>query len=529
MILLIDNYDSFTYNLYQLLGSIGPKVEVIRNDVKTVEEIAAMKPEAIILSPGPGRPEDAGICVELIQKLKGVIPIFGVCLGHQAICQAFGATVTYAKELMHGKSSLVQTSKDSILFQGIQTPFSVARYHSLAADRDTLPEELQVTAWTEDGEVMAVEHQSLQIYGVQFHPESVMTPDGRTMMQNFIKTIRRTIMIKEAIVKLSKKQDLTFEEAYEVMNEIMDGKTSQIQTSSYLTALAMKGETIDEITGSATGMREHCVKLLHDMDVLEIVGTGGDGANSFNISTTASMVIAAAGVPVAKHGNRAASSKSGAADVLEALGVKITIPAERSTELLQKINICFLFAQNYHLAMKYVAPVRKELGIRTVFNILGPLTNPAGANMELMGVYEQELVEPLAQVMAKLGVKRGMVVFGQDKLDEISMSAPTSVCEVKDGWFLSYEITPEQFGYTRCSKEDLVGGTPAENAEITKAILNGTDRGPKRQAVCLNAGAALYIAGKAATIEQGVRLAESVIDSGAALAKLEQFIQESNA
>lgn len=336
-------------------------------------------------------------------------------------------------------------------------------------------------------------------------------------------------MIKEAILKLSKKQDLTFEEAYEVMNEIMDGKTSQIQTSSYLTALAMKGETIDEITGSATGMRKHCVKLLHDMDVLEIVGTGGDGANSFNISTTASMVIAAAGVPVAKHGNRAASSKSGAADVLEALGVKITIPAERSTELLQKINICFLFAQNYHLAMKYVAPVRKELGIRTVFNILGPLTNPAGANMELMGVYEQELVEPLAQVMAKLGVKRGMVVFGQDKLDEISMSAPTSVCEVKDGWFLSYEITPEQFGYTRCSKEDLVGGTPAENAEITKAILNGTDRGPKRQAVCLNAGAALYIAGKADTIEQGVRLAESVIDSGAALAKLEQFIQESNA
>ena len=529
MILLIDNYDSFTYNLYQLLGSIGPKVEVIRNDAKTVEQIAAMKPEAIVLSPGPGRPEDAGICVELIQQLKGIIPIFGVCLGHQAICQAFGATVTYAKELMHGKSSFVQTSKDSVLFQGIQTPFSVARYHSLAADRNTLPEELQVTAWTEDGEVMAVEHHSLQVYGVQFHPESVMTPDGRTIMKNFIGTIRRTIMIKEAILKLSKKQDLTFEEAYEVMNEIMDGKTSQIQTSSYLTALAMKGETIDEITGSATGMRKHCVKLLHDMDVLEIVGTGGDGANSFNISTTSSMVIAAAGVPVAKHGNRAASSKSGAADVLEALGVKITIPAERSTELLQKINICFLFAQNYHLAMKYVAPVRKELGIRTVFNILGPLTNPAGANMELMGVYEQELVEPLAQVMAKLGVKRGMVVFGQDKLDEISISAPTSVCEVKDGWFLSYEITPEQFGYTRCSKEDLVGGTPAENAEITKAILNGTDRGPKRQAVCLNAGAALYIAGKADTIEQGVRLAESVIDSGAALAKLEQFIQESNA
>ena len=240
------------------------------------------------------------------------------------------------------------------------------------------------------------------------------------------------------------------------------------------------------------------------------------------------QVIAAGGVPVAKHGNRAASSKSGAADVLEALGVNITIPPEKSAELLKKINICFLFAQNYHIAMKYVAPIRKELGIRTVFNILGPLSNPAGANMELMGVFDQALVEPLAQVMAKLGVTKGMVVFGQDKLDEISMSAPTSVCEIKDGWFQSYEITPEQFGYTRCSKDDLVGGTPAENAEITKAILKGEEKGAKRQAVCLNAGAALYIAGKADTMEAGVRMAEELIDSGAALKKLEEFIHESN-
>lgn len=528
MILLIDNYDSFTYNLYQLLGSIGPKVEVVRNDVLTVEEIAAKNPEAIVLSPGPGRPEDAGVCVELIQKLKGIIPIFGVCLGHQAICQAFGGTVSYAKELMHGKSSYVETTPDSVLFHGIQAPFQVARYHSLSAYKETLPKELKVTAWTEDGEVMAVEQQDLQIYGVQFHPESVMTPEGPAILKNFIQSIRRSIMIKEAIIKLSKKQDLSYEEAYQVMNEIMDGKASQIQISAYLTALSLKGETIDEITGSATGMREHCVKLLHDKDVLEIVGTGGDGSNSFNISTTSSLVIAAAGVPVAKHGNRAASSKSGAADVLEALGVKITVSPEKSTELLDKIHICFLFAQNYHLAMKYVAPIRKELGIRTVFNILGPLSNPAGANMELMGVYEEALVEPLAQVMGKLGVKRGMVVYGQDKLDEISMSAPTSVCEIKDGWFLSYEITPEQFGYTRCNKEDLTGGTPEENASITRAILDGTERGPKRCAVCLNAGAALYITGKAANMEQGVRMAEELIDSGKALAKLEEFIRESN-
>ena len=335
-------------------------------------------------------------------------------------------------------------------------------------------------------------------------------------------------MIKEAIIKLSKKQDLAYAEAEAVMDEIMSGQATPVQMSAYLTALALKGETIDEITASAAGMRAHCIKLLHNLDVLEIVGTGGDGSNSFNISTTSSLVIAAGGVPVAKHGNRAASSKSGAADVLEALGVKITLTPERSAEILKKINICFLFAQNYHIAMKYVAPIRKELGIRTVFNILGPLSNPAGANMELMGVYDQSLVEPLAQVMANLGVNRGMVVYGQDSLDEISMCAPTSVCEIRDGKFTSYEITPEQFGYERCEKGALSGGTPAENAEITKAILKGEEKGPKRQAVCLNAGTALYIAGKAASIEEGVKLAESLIDSGAALKKLEEFVEETN-
>lgn len=389
---------------------------------------------------------------------------------------------------------------------------------------------------------MAVEHRTHPTFGVQFHPESIMTPEGKAILQNFIDAAREfnhtnnpqslpskeNPMIKEAIQTLSNKQDLPYAKAEAVVDEIMSGKATPVQMAAYLTALAMKGETIDEITASAAGMRAHCVKLLHEMDVLEIVGTGGDGSNSFNISTTASLVIAAAGVPVAKHGNRAASSKCGAADVLEELGVNIDLVPERSAELLKSINICFLFAQNYHIAMKYVAPVRKELGIRTVFNILGPLSNPAGANMELMGVYDQELVEPLAQVMMKLGVRRGMVVYGQDSLDEISMAAPTSVCEIKDGWFQSYEITPEQFGYTRCAKEDLVGGTPTENAAITRAIINGEDRGPKRCAVCLNAGAALYITGAAETMEAGVRLAENIIDSGKAAAKLEEFIQESN-
>lgn len=335
-------------------------------------------------------------------------------------------------------------------------------------------------------------------------------------------------MMKEAIIKLSQKQDLSYAEAEAVMDEIMSGETTPVQTSAYLTALSMKGETIDEITASAAGMRAHCVKLLHEMDVLEIVGTGGDGSNSFNISTTAAFVIAAGGVPVAKHGNRAASSKSGAADVLEALGVNIAIAPEKSAELLKELNFCFLFAQNYHIAMKYVAPIRQELGIRTVFNILGPLSNPAGANMELMGVFDGALVEPLAQVMSKLGVRRGMVVYGQDKLDEISMSAPTTACEIKDNWFQRYEITPEQFGYARCEKAALTGDTPEENAAITRAILDGTERGPKRQAVCLNAGAALYIGGKADSIQDGVRLAEELLDSGRAAAKLAEVVRRSN-
>lgn len=334
-------------------------------------------------------------------------------------------------------------------------------------------------------------------------------------------------MIKEAIIKLSNKQDIGYNMAKEVMNEIMSGKASDIQKSAYLTALSMKGETIGEITASAEEMRNHCIKLLHDKDVLEIVGTGGDGSNSFNISTTSSIVIAAGGVPVAKHGNRAASSKCGAADVLEALGVNITILPEKSTELLNKIGICFLFAQNYHIAMKYVAPVRKELGIRTVFNVLGPLSNPAGANIELMGVYDEELVEPLARVLDNLGVKRALVVYGEDKLDEISMSAATKVCEIKNGKFYSYKIRPEDFGFERCNKEELVGGSPNENAEITLSILNGV-KGAKRNAVVLNAGAALYLGGKADSIKDGVRLAEDIIDSGKAKKKLEDFIKFSN-
>ena len=629
MILLIDNYDSFSYNVYQLTASVCPDVKVIRNDAMTVEEIEALSPSHIILSPGPGRPENAGVCEEVIRHLAGKIPILGICLGHQAICEVFGAKVTYAKELMHGKQSVAELDTYSRLFRGMENKMTVARYHSLAAEAESIPEGLKITARTPDGEVMAVEHREFPVYGVQFHPESVLTPEGRKIMENFLRGFgeeqdkagqdragqnragqnkagqdnegqnraekdneepnrtgqnkagqdkegqnraeqdneepnrtgqnkaeqdkegqnrvkksgetdgqaktpgrerkeEKSMVIAEAVKKLVKREDIGYEMAKQVMNEIMSGQASDVLKSAYLTAFSMKGETIEEITGSAEEMRNHALKVNHEKDVLEIVGTGGDGSNSFNISTTASLIIAAAGVPVAKHGNRAASSKSGAADCLEALGANISLEPEAAEKLLNEADICFLFAQKYHTAMKYVGSIRKELGIRTVFNILGPLTNPAKPAIQVMGVYEEALLEPMARVLYQLGVKKGMVVYGMEKLDEISICGPTKICCFKGGEYRMDEITPEAVGLKRGNAGDLLGGTPAENAAITRAILEGKEKGAKRDAAVINAAAALFVAGKAESLKKAVELAEEVIDSGKALAKLEQFITLSN-
>lgn len=589
MILLIDNYDSFSYNVYQLTASVCPDVKVIRNDAMTVEEIEALSPSHIILSPGPGRPGNAGICEEVIRRLAGKIPILGICLGHQAICEVFGAKVTYAKKLMHGKQSVAELDTDSRLFWGMENKMTVARYHSLAAEAETIPEGLKITARTPDGEVMAVEHREFPVYGVQFHPESVLTPEGRKIMENFLRGFgegqdgeepnragqnkaeqdneepnrerqnkagqdkegqngvkksgetggqaktpgreqkeEKSMVIAEAVKKLVKREDIGYEMAKQVMNEIMSGQASDVLKSAYLTAFSMKGETIEEITGSAEEMRNHALKVNHEKDVLEIVGTGGDGSDSFNISTTASLIIAAAGVPVAKHGNRAASSRSGAADCLEALGANISLEPEAAEKLLNEADICFLFAQKYHTAMKYVGPIRKELEIRTVFNILGPLTNPAKPAIQVMGVYEEALLEPMARVLYQLGVKKGMVVYGMEKLDEISICGPTKICCFKGGEYRMDEITPEAVGLKRGNAGDLLGGTPAENAAITRAILEGKEKGAKRDAAVINAAAALFVAGKAESLKKAVELAEEVIDSGKALAKLEQFITLSN-
>lgn len=334
-------------------------------------------------------------------------------------------------------------------------------------------------------------------------------------------------MIKEAIAQLVKREDLTSEVMEQVMEEIMTGEATDAQKASFLTALSMKGETIDEITSAAKVLRSHCERFLNDMDVLEIVGTGGDGSNTINISTLSSVVVSAAGIPVAKHGNRAASSKCGTADCLEALGVKIDCAPARSAQILKDINLCFLFAQKYHPAMRFVGAVRKEMGIRTLFNVLGPLANPAGATMQLFGVYSEELVEPLAHVLRNLGVKRAMVVYGRDSMDEISLSAETKVCEFKNDEFKSYVIKPEDLGLTRCNKEDLVGGTSQENAAIVNDILGGA-KGPKTDVVLLNAGAAIYLASDGITLKDGIEKAREIIVSGKAKKQLKEFIEETN-
>lgn len=532
MILLIDNYDSFSYNLFQMVGEINPDIKVIRNDEMTLEEIEMLEPSHIILSPGPGRPADAGICEKVVDYFKGKVPILGVCLGHQAICEVFGGTIGYADKLMHGKTSMVTLDLTSKIFGGMEPKIQVARYHSLATVKDSLLDNLKVIARTESDEIMAVEHVEYPIYGVQFHPESILTPNGKQILERFlnikIKKEEEKFIIKDMISKVAGGTDLNREEALSVMDEIMGGKAAPAQIAAFLTGLHIKGETSEEISACAEGMRKFATKVdRHGMDVIDIVGTGGDRSNTFNISTAASFVTSAAGIAVAKHGNRAASSKCGTADCLEALGVNLMLEPEKNSEVLQDLKLCFMFAQKYHTAMRYVGPVRKDIGVPTVFNILGPLTNPSSNTHQLLGVYKEDLVEPIAEALKKLGLKAAMVVYGTDCLDEISLSAPTIVCELKDGDITRYEISPEQFGIASCNKSDLEGGTPEENAQIIKDIFTGKLKGAKRDVVVLNAGAAIHIV-KGVSIDEGIKIANEMIDSGAALKQLEQFVEATN-
>lgn len=536
MILVIDNYDSFTYNLVQEIGEMYPDILVKRNDEITVAEIGQLAPAAMIVSPGPGYPSSAGISIDVIKTFSGKIPILGVCLGHQSIVEAFGGSIIRARNLMHGKASSIKMEEGHLLFKGLPCPFTAGRYHSLIADESTLPECLYVTALDENGQIMAVSHKEHKTYGVQFHPESVLTGDGRHILRNFLVAAGllpaepevKSVDLKPVYSKLIEGQNLTLQEAEDTMDMLMSGRASQLQIAAVLTSLATKGETPEEIAGFARGMRAKAALVPDATDTIDIVGTGGDKAFTFNISTTSAFVAAAAGAKVAKHGNRSVSSKSGAADVLEALGAKIASRPEQAKACIDSVGLSFLFAQSYHASMRFVGPVRGQLGVRTVFNVLGPLTNPARADYIVLGVYAKEMTGIMANVLRQVGIKRAMVVFGNDVMDEITVSDATTVTEVRDGELKTYEICPEDFGLKRYDKSEIVGGTPQENANITRGILDGSVQGAKRDIVLMNAGAALYTYGVTETLAEGVKLAAETIDSGKALEKLNAFVRFTN-
>lgn len=542
MILLIDNYDSFTYNLYQQIGSIYPDIKVVRNDMITLDEIEKLAPEALVISPGPGYPNEAGISVDAIKRFAGKIPILGVCLGHQSIAEAFGGKIVRALEPKHGKASMITVNNGTPLFKGMPEKIKAARYHSLIVEKTSLPDCLEVIAEDEDGQIMALRHKELAVYGVQFHPESVLTDLGKSMISNFLSEIAGISGFEKVAVPLpdserkalmkyirivSEEKDLTPAEAEDAMDIIMSGGATDAQIAGFLAFLRAKGETTDEITGFARIMRKKASIVPTSKSAVDIVGTGGDLAGSFNISTTSSFVIAGTGLNVAKHGNRSVSSKSGAADVLESLGVKISLSPAQASACIQNVGISFLFAQSFHSSMRFVGKARREMGVRTVFNILGPLANPALSDYILLGVYDPALLETMATVLMNLGVKSAMIVYG-DGLDEVSVSGETKVCELRGKKIIKYSITPEEFGLKRYPKEDIVGGTPAENAQITLNILSGKEHGAKRDIVLLNSACAIYCTGAASSIEEGLEMARDSIDSGKALAKLEKLKEFSN-
>ena len=537
MILLIDNYDSFTYNLYQAIGQLYEDIKVARNDEITLDEIANLNPEAIVISPGPGYPADAGISVDIIKKFSGTVPILGVCLGHQAIAEAFGGKIIHAKEPLHGKSSEVRINTTAPIFQDLPNEITVARYHSLVADSINLPPCLMVIATDEQGQIMALRHKSHPTYGLQFHPESILTEVGSKLISNFLIEIagvkisevnaptvppEKRNALKKYIFKVIDGDNLTEDEAFAAMDCIMSDRATNSQIASFVTALRMKGETIDEITGFAKVMRQKAKTVDLKTSAIDIVGTGGDMANTFNISTTSAFVIAGADLKVAKHGNRSVSSKSGAADVLEALGVKIAMSPLQAADCLDKCGVSFLFAQSFHGSMKFAAVPRREIGVRSVFNILGPLANPAMTEYIVLGVYDESLMETMAKVLINLGIKGAMLVHGNDGLDEITISDNTTVCEIRDGKLIKYEINPTDYGMKLAKKLEVVGGTAVENSKITLDILNGK-QGAQRDIVLLNAGCALYVGQIASSIAEGIEMAKKSIDSGKALKKLEEL------
>lgn len=540
MILLIDNYDSFTYNLAQYLGELGAEVRVVRNDAISLKEIDALAPTHIAISPGPGTPDDAGISLDVITRFAPSLPILGVCLGHQSIGQAFGGQVIRAERLMHGKVSPVYHDGQG-LFSGLSSPLEATRYHSLIV-AEPLPDSLEVSARTPEGELMGLRHRQYPTVGVQFHPESILTECGHQLLKNFLEIDREresgerqfqlfsggdSMTLQEAIAKVIEGQDLTEVEAESAMTQIMQGQATPAQIGAFLTALRMKGESVTEIAGCARAMRRSAVRVRpHRTETLvDTCGTGGDGAGTFNISTTAAFVVAGAGQPVAKHGNRSISSQCGSADVLEALGVNLDLSPDQVAASVDEVGIGFLFAPKLHPAMKHAIGPRRELGVRTIFNLLGPLTNPASARAQVLGVYDPALTETLARVLASLGSQAAFVVHGAGGLDELTTTGPNRVSVLREGRVDTHSFDPADLGFSRANAADLSGGDAEKNAAITRGILSGTHNGARQDVVVLNAAAALVAGGQAHTLPEGIQMAEHSLDSGSAERVLDELIE----
>lgn len=530
MIVIIDNYDSFTYNIFQEISGItDDEVRVIRNDKITVEELKNLEPSKIIISPGPGRPAEAGISIDVIRTFSGKVPVLGICLGHQAIAEAFGGRIIQAASIVHGKVEKIKLDGKG-LFRNLPESAGFTRYHSLAAERSSLPESLEITAESSDGEIMGIRHKEFVVEGVQFHPESIGCIDaGRTILANFLRYKREPLDKQGILNKLQQHSALSFDEAAEFMDELTEGALTPVFISAVLTALNSKGVTPEEIAGCASVLKRKKAHIKTDFPVLDTCGTGGDGKHTFNISSFSALIASACGAKVAKHGNRAVSSKSGSADFYSELGINYDLPPEISAELLREEGFVFMFAPIFHGAMRHAGPVRAELGVKTIMNLLGPLVNPADAEYQIIGVYSKELCQVMARAAKMTGVKRVMTVHSEDGLDEISPAAPSRIFFIdEDGNESDYIFKPEEAGLGGFKTADLAGGNGAENAATAGRLLEGGGPAGIRAACILNAGAALAAAGIADSIAGGCKEAEKALDSGAVKKKLESVIRKSN-
>ena len=524
MYLLIDNYDSFTYNVYQYLSQLKPgEVIVKRNDEISLSEIEEMDPEGIIISPGPGRPDENGIIIDCIREFKSRFPILGICLGHQAIGQAFGGKIIKSGKIFHGKTDVIENDGKGV-FRNLSPMMEVVRYHSLVIEKESFPDELEITAFSSDGEIMGLRHKTYPIEGVQFHPESVASESGHHLLKNFLNYKRESLKPKEILKSIMKHKSLTFEEAADFMEELTEGNLNEVVISGFITAMNTKGASADEIAGCASVLMKKKVNIKASGKILDIVGTGGDELGSFNISSFSALIAAASGAKVAKHGNRAVSSLSGSADFYRALSIPVDIKPSEAEKLIDKCSFSFLFAPFYHSAMRHAGPVRNKLGVKSIFNLLGPLVNPASADYQLIGVYDRSLCRTIAQAAKMLGVKRVVVVHGFDGLDEMSVSAPTRVVKIfEDGKEEVYIFEPEKAGLKTYPIEMLKGGSAAENAKEAEKLLKGEGNEAIRTSVCLNAGAALYLYGQTESIEEGYKISSEALSTGKVLAKVNQL------